>query len=104
MATSNLPPSGSGSNPQIHDVAPDVVTIGPDYGVDGVTFEILDQTANVAYLRSQEKTEPDQDYQTNAPHGVMILRSRITLATSRSATLLGLAMWAADDIRRQNPT
>jgi hypothetical protein len=49
MATPTLPPSGSGGNPTIHDVAPDVITVGPDYSVGGVAFEIFDSSANVAF-------------------------------------------------------
>jgi hypothetical protein len=47
--TSNLPPGGSSGNPQIHDIAPDVITIGPDYSVGGDAFEVYDASANVAF-------------------------------------------------------
>ena len=42
--------SGSGpSNPTIIELAPDVVTIGPDYLTGGVAFEVFDSNANTAF-------------------------------------------------------
>jgi hypothetical protein len=51
MASANVPPAGGAGNPPpiITDVAPDVITIGPDYMTGGVAFELYDATANVGF-------------------------------------------------------
>jgi hypothetical protein len=50
MATTNVPPGGSSGNPpSITEIAPDVVTIGPDYTVGGVAFEVFDSNANAGF-------------------------------------------------------
>ena len=42
--------SGSGpGNPAITELAPDVITIGPDYNTGGVVFEVYDATANAGF-------------------------------------------------------
>ena len=46
-------PQASGStgphNPTIVDVAPDVISIGPDFLVGGVAFELFDLNANAGF-------------------------------------------------------
>ena len=41
-------PSGP-SNPTVVELAPDVVSIGPDYLTGGVAFEVFDSNANTAF-------------------------------------------------------
>ena len=36
-------------NPTIIELAPDVITIGPDYLTGGVAFEVFDSNANTAF-------------------------------------------------------
>ena len=46
-------PQASGStgphNPTIVEVAPDVISIGPDFLVGGVAFELFDSNANAGF-------------------------------------------------------
>jgi hypothetical protein len=46
MASPTSTPGGSSGNPTIIELAPDVVTIGPDYNTAGVAFEIHDTSAD----------------------------------------------------------
>jgi hypothetical protein len=50
MASATSTPGGaSGQPPSITEIAPDVVTIGPDYGVGGIAFEVFDSSANAGF-------------------------------------------------------
>jgi hypothetical protein len=46
MAAQMCRPPG---NPTIVELAPDVVSVGPDYGTGGVAFEVFDSNANTAF-------------------------------------------------------
>jgi hypothetical protein len=48
-ATSSGAGSPPGNPPSITEIAPDVVTIGPDYGVGGVALEVFDSSANAGF-------------------------------------------------------
>ena len=49
MAGSQSGSSSGPGNPTITELAPDVVSIGPDYGTGGVVFEVYDATANAGF-------------------------------------------------------
>lgn len=46
MATTNVPPTGGGSNPQITDIEPVSIDIGPEPIANGVRLEVVDRTGN----------------------------------------------------------
>jgi hypothetical protein len=48
MAISSSGPGSGPGNPTIVELAPDVVTIAPDYTTGGVAFEVFDSNANTA--------------------------------------------------------
>jgi hypothetical protein len=50
MATSTSGAGTPSGNPlSITEIAPDVVTIGPDYNVGGIAFEVFDSNANAGF-------------------------------------------------------
>ena len=50
MAAQQSTPGGSsGKPPTITELAPDVVTIGPDFSTGGIAFEVYDATANAGF-------------------------------------------------------
>ena len=50
MAAQQSTPGGtSGNPPTITEIAPDVITIGPDYRTGGIAFELYDASANVGF-------------------------------------------------------
>jgi hypothetical protein len=49
MAAQQSTSGGSPGNPTIIELAPDVVSVAPDFGTGGVQFEVFDSNANTAF-------------------------------------------------------
>ena len=47
-------------NPTIIELAPDVISIGPDYLTGGVAFEVFDSNANTAFRTQFDVGERDR--------------------------------------------